>query len=54
MRFVDEDAAGPGVKREWFNVLCREVFDPMQGLFVLCSTLPESTGDGKRHWCSLC
>lgn len=46
VQFVDEDAAGPGVKREWFNVVCRDVFDPEQGLFVMCSSLPDSSGDG--------
>ena len=34
--FKDENASGAGVRREWFHLLSKELFDPNNGLFSLC------------------
>ncbi|KAH0705182.1 hypothetical protein KY289_010258 [Solanum tuberosum] len=36
MQFKHEDATGPGVLREWFFLVCREMFNPHKALFVAC------------------
>ncbi|XP_057433814.1 E3 ubiquitin-protein ligase UPL5-like [Lotus japonicus] len=36
MKFQKENATGPGVVREWFLLVCREIFNPLNGLFVAC------------------
>ena len=35
--FEDEVAVGAGVRREWFNEVCREIFDPNNALFLECA-----------------
>ncbi|KAG5573589.1 hypothetical protein H5410_063355 [Solanum commersonii] len=36
LQFKHEDATGPGVLREWFFLVCREMFNPHKALFVAC------------------
>ncbi|KAM3289450.1 hypothetical protein P3S67_017738 [Capsicum chacoense] len=36
MEFKHEEATGPGVLREWFYLVCREIFNPLNALFVAC------------------
>ncbi|RHN72632.1 putative HECT domain, ubiquitin [Medicago truncatula] len=36
MAFKNEKATGPGVLREWFVLVCREIFNPKNALFVAC------------------
>uniref|UniRef100_A0A1D1Z172 HECT-type E3 ubiquitin transferase n=1 Tax=Anthurium amnicola TaxID=1678845 RepID=A0A1D1Z172_9ARAE len=36
MEFKNEEATGPGVLREWFCLLCREIFSTLNVLFVAC------------------
>jgi E3 ubiquitin-protein ligase NEDD4 len=36
MEFKNEDATGPGVLREWFVLVCKEIFNPKNALFVAC------------------
>ncbi|XP_014518108.1 E3 ubiquitin-protein ligase UPL5 [Vigna radiata var. radiata] len=36
MEFKNEKATGPGVLREWFVLVCREIFDSRHALFVSC------------------
>ncbi|CAA6672354.1 unnamed protein product [Spirodela intermedia] len=36
MEFKNEEATGPGVLREWFCLLCREIFNKQNVLFVAC------------------
>ncbi|KAG6495092.1 E3 ubiquitin-protein ligase UPL5-like [Zingiber officinale] len=36
MEFKNEEATGPGVLREWFCLLCREIFNPQNLLFLPC------------------
>ncbi|XP_024988277.1 E3 ubiquitin-protein ligase UPL5-like isoform X1 [Cynara cardunculus var. scolymus] len=36
MEFKNEEATGPGVLREWFFLVCREIFNPQNALFVAC------------------
>lgn len=36
MEFKNEDATGPGVLREWFFMVCQEIFNLKTGLFVAC------------------
>ncbi|CAH2071493.1 unnamed protein product [Thlaspi arvense] len=34
MEFKNEEATGPGVLREWFNLVCQEIFNPRNSLFL--------------------
>ncbi|XP_013621112.1 PREDICTED: E3 ubiquitin-protein ligase UPL5-like [Brassica oleracea var. oleracea] len=34
MEFKNEEATGPGVLREWFYLLCQEIFNPQNTLFT--------------------
>lgn len=36
VEFASEEATGPGVLREWFYLICRELFNPENALFLLC------------------
>lgn len=36
MEFKNEEATGPGVLREWFFLVCQEIFNPQNALFVAC------------------
>lgn len=36
MGFKNEEATGPGVLREWFFLVCQEIFNPQNALFVAC------------------
>ncbi|KAI3795752.1 hypothetical protein L1987_38409 [Smallanthus sonchifolius] len=36
MEFNNEEATGPGVLREWFFLVCQEIFNPQNALFVAC------------------
>lgn len=36
MEFKKEEATGPGVLREWFFLVCQEIFNPQNALFVAC------------------
>ncbi|KAG9156413.1 hypothetical protein Leryth_022836 [Lithospermum erythrorhizon] len=36
MEFKNEEATGPGVLREWFFLVCQEIFNPQNALFVSC------------------
>lgn len=36
VEFATEEATGPGVLREWFYLICREMFNPENALFLLC------------------
>nr|GEW51007.1 E3 ubiquitin-protein ligase UPL5 [Tanacetum cinerariifolium] len=36
MEFTNEEATGPGVLREWFFLVCQEIFNPQNALFVAC------------------
>ncbi|KAH0705181.1 hypothetical protein KY289_010257 [Solanum tuberosum] len=36
MQFKHEEAIGSGVLREWFFLVCRELFNPHKALFVAC------------------
>jgi len=36
LQFKHEEATGPGVLREWFFLVCREMFNPHKALFVAC------------------
>lgn len=36
MAFKNEEATGPGVLREWFFLVCQEIFNPQNALFVPC------------------
>ncbi|GAU29867.1 hypothetical protein TSUD_379570 [Trifolium subterraneum] len=36
MEFRNEEATGPGVLREWFVLVCKEIFNPKNALFVAC------------------
>eukprot|EP00250_Pteridium_aquilinum_P012283 c20622_g1_i2 orf=257-3370(-) len=36
VEFTTEEATGPGVLREWFYLICREIFNPENALFLLC------------------
>lgn len=36
IEFKNEEAIGPGVLREWFFMVCREMFNPQKALFVSC------------------
>ncbi|XP_074307434.1 E3 ubiquitin-protein ligase UPL5-like isoform X2 [Silene latifolia] len=36
MGFVNEEAKGPGVLREWFCLVCQALFDPHNALFIAC------------------
>ncbi|KAJ9558013.1 hypothetical protein OSB04_012627 [Centaurea solstitialis] len=36
VRFKNEEAVGHGVLREWFFLVCQEIFNPKNGLFVPC------------------
>ncbi|KAK8935844.1 E3 ubiquitin-protein ligase UPL5 [Platanthera zijinensis] len=40
MEFKNEQATGPGVLREWFCVLCREIFSQRNILFLSCPNNP--------------
>ncbi|KAJ7562340.1 hypothetical protein O6H91_03G065200 [Diphasiastrum complanatum] len=40
VEFTSEEATGPGVLREWFSLICREIFNPNNALFVSCSSDP--------------
>ncbi|MCO5556359.1 hypothetical protein L7F22_009907 [Adiantum nelumboides] len=42
LEFVSEEATGPGVLREWFFLICREIFNPQNALFKSC------VSDGRR------
>ncbi|KAI5059307.1 hypothetical protein GOP47_0025626 [Adiantum capillus-veneris] len=42
LEFISEEATGPGVLREWFFLVCREIFNPQNALFKSCLT------DGRR------
>ena len=35
--FEGEEAVGAGVRREWFNVVAKELFDPNNALFMECA-----------------
>ncbi|KFK22910.1 hypothetical protein AALP_AAs68017U000700 [Arabis alpina] len=34
MEFKNEEATGPGVLREWFYLVCQEIFNPQNALFL--------------------
>lgn len=36
VEFQSEEATGPGVLREWFSMICREIFNPQNALFLAC------------------
>ncbi|KAJ6852281.1 E3 ubiquitin-protein ligase UPL5 [Iris pallida] len=36
VEFKNETATGPGVLREWFNLVCRALFNPQNVLFLQC------------------
>ncbi|KAL3519372.1 hypothetical protein ACH5RR_017521 [Cinchona calisaya] len=36
MEFKNEEATGPGVLREWFFLVCQEIFNPQNALFMAC------------------
>ncbi|KAL4585412.1 hypothetical protein LXL04_010032 [Taraxacum kok-saghyz] len=36
MEFKKEEATGPGVLREWFFLVCQEIFNPQNALFIAC------------------
>ncbi|XBH99636.1 hypothetical protein VPH35_128907 [Triticum aestivum] len=36
VEFLDEEAIGEGVAREWISLVCRALFDPRHGLFSPC------------------
>ncbi|BBM97696.1 hypothetical protein MPTK1_1g07640 [Marchantia polymorpha subsp. ruderalis] len=36
VEFATEEATGPGVLREWFSMICREIFNPQNALFLPC------------------
>lgn len=36
MEFKNEEATGPGVLREWFCLVCQEIFNPQNALFAAC------------------
>jgi hypothetical protein len=36
VEFITEEATGPGVLREWFSLICREIFNPQNALFLSC------------------
>lgn len=36
VEFATEEATGPGVLREWFSLICREIFNPANALFLCC------------------
>ncbi|KAM5588870.1 E3 ubiquitin-protein ligase UPL5 [Rosa sericea] len=36
MEFKNEEATGPGVLREWFFLVCQDIFNPQNALFVAC------------------
>ncbi|XP_073393758.1 E3 ubiquitin-protein ligase UPL5 isoform X2 [Physcomitrium patens] len=36
VEFASEEATGPGVLREWFCMICREIFNPQNALFLPC------------------
>nr|XP_043609712.1 E3 ubiquitin-protein ligase UPL5-like [Erigeron canadensis] len=36
MGFINEEATGPGVLREWFLLVCQSIFDPHNALFLPC------------------
>jgi E3 ubiquitin-protein ligase NEDD4 len=36
VEFAAEEATGPGVLREWFSMICREIFNPQNALFLAC------------------
>ncbi|KAL3521879.1 hypothetical protein ACH5RR_014713 [Cinchona calisaya] len=36
MGFKNEEATGPGVLREWFFLVCQEIFNPQNALFMAC------------------
>ncbi|XP_010252668.1 PREDICTED: E3 ubiquitin-protein ligase UPL5-like isoform X2 [Nelumbo nucifera] len=36
MEFKNEEATGPGVLREWFCLVCQELFNPKNALFLAC------------------
>ncbi|XP_071707108.1 E3 ubiquitin-protein ligase UPL5-like [Rutidosis leptorrhynchoides] len=40
MAFKNEEATGPGVLREWFYLVCQELFNPNFSLFVACPNDP--------------
>lgn len=42
VEFISEEATGPGVLREWFFLICREIFNPQNALFKYCLS------DGRR------
>ncbi|MCL7039541.1 hypothetical protein MKW94_017583 [Papaver nudicaule] len=42
--FRNEEAVGSGVLREWFFVICQELFDPKESLFLACPS------DGRRFF----
>lgn len=35
VEFINEEATGPGVLREWFSLICREIFNPQNALFFI-------------------
>ncbi|KAL6567544.1 hypothetical protein OROGR_001212 [Orobanche gracilis] len=36
IEFKNEEATGPGVRREWFFCVCQAIFNPQNPLFVAC------------------
>ncbi|KAH0745041.1 hypothetical protein KY285_006698 [Solanum tuberosum] len=36
VKFKEEQATGPGVLREWFLLVCQEIFNPNNTLFIAC------------------
>nr|GFB69545.1 E3 ubiquitin-protein ligase UPL5-like [Tanacetum cinerariifolium] len=36
--FINEEATGHGVLREWFSLVCEAIFNPQNALFVACPT----------------
>lgn len=36
IEFKSEEATGPGVLREWFFLVCQQIFNPENALFVAC------------------
>lgn len=40
VEFATEEATGPGVLREWFYLICKEIFSPGNALFLSCPNDP--------------
>ncbi|KAI3957235.1 hypothetical protein MKW98_012110 [Papaver atlanticum] len=54
VEFRNEEAVGYGVLREWFLIICQELFDPKGSLFLACPSdrrrfFPNPAPMGNRH-----